>query len=675
MEDKRQNKNYQYHNKKKNRNRSNYYKKNQQRNSSNNIDRIEKKSEEKVKEVVKSEAPRKKRHPFVNFFLFLTLLSSLAFFGISLWKGQDSTNFFQGFVSSVILVIFSILFIGICVGSNSRKKGTIFLGSIFLLLFNLFGSLTSLGFVTIPAIGQTENFVGKSLTEVVNWASKNEITINQDYEYSDMVPEYSIVSQDIPEGSKIKDLKEITVAVSEGPNPDKEIIIPEMNGWDTERVIDYVEDNYLNNVSVSFRESISPENTVIEQSDSGSMKRSSKLELTFSLGEEASKDDVKLVDLTNKSQFAAEVYLKQNQIKYKIKKGFSNKIEPGNVAKQSIKPNTMVKVNDDDEKLVVTISKGKSIKVPNLKDMSMVEITNWVIENKLKVEFSNRYDDSVKENHVISANYDKGDKVEQGETIKVVISRGKLVMEKFKSYDDFKTWANKYGISYEEKREFSEDVPQGEVISYSYKKGETIKNGDVIVVTISDGIEVKVPDLEGMTKKEAINALEEVGLKYNFVTRSSSKEKNTVIDQSISAGSKVSEETTITVTLSSGKKVSHREESDNDSNDSGNSSKPGSSGNSSSKPSKPESDSKPEPVCHSCPDIRGGQLKSIVLAESGSFDDAAEAVRTFIQSKCSGVTVVVKGDTSSGFAPGSWITGWGGGSLNSCDTIEITLAK
>ena len=450
MEDKRQNKNYQYHNKKKNRNRSNYYKNNQQRNSSNNIDRIEKKSEEKVKEVVKSEAPRKKRHPFVNFFLFLTLLSSLAFFGISLWKGQDSTNFFQGFVSSVIFVIFSILFIGICVGSNSRKKGTIFLGSIFLLLFNLFGSLTSLGFVTIPAIGQTENFVGKSLTEVVNWASKNEITINQDYEYSDMVPEYSIISQDIPEGSKIKDIKEITVAVSEGPNPDKEIIIPEMNGWDTERVIDYVEDNYLNNVSVSFRESISPENTVIEQSDSGSMKRSSKLELTFSLGEEASKDDVKLVDLTNKSQFAAEVYLKQNQIKYKIKKGFSNKIEPGNVAKQSIKPNTMVKVNDDDEKLVVTISKGKSIKVPNLKDMSMVEITNWVIENKLKVEFSNRYDDRVKENHVISANYDKGDKVEQGETIKVVISRGKLVMEKFKSYDDFKTWANKYGISYEE---------------------------------------------------------------------------------------------------------------------------------------------------------------------------------------------------------------------------------
>ena len=669
MEDKRQNKNYQYHNKKKNRNRSNYYKNNQQRNSSNNIEKIEKKSEEKVKGVVKSEAPRKKRHPFVNFFLFLTLLSSLAFFGISLWKGQDSTNFFQGFVSSVILVIFSILFIGICVGSNSRKKGTIFLGSIFLLLFNLFGSLTSLGIVTIPAIGQTENFVGKSLTEVVNWASKNKITINQDYEYSDMVPEYSIISQDIPEGSKIKDIKEITVAVSEGPNPDKEIIIPEMNGWDTERVIDYVEDNYLNNVSVSFRESISPENTVIEQSDSGSMKRSSKLELTFSLGEEASKDDVKLVDLTNKSQFAAEVYLKQNQIKYKIKKGFSNKIEPGNVAKQSIKPNTMVKVNDDDEKLIVTISKGKSIKVPNLKDMSMVEITNWVIENKLKVEFSNRYDDSVKENYVISANYDKGDKVEQGETIKVVISRGKLVMEKFKSYDDFKTWANKYGISYEEKREFSEDVPQGEVISYSYKKGETIKNGDVIVVTISDGIEVKVPDLEGMTKKEAINALEEVGLKYNFVTSSSSKEKNTVIDQSISAGSKVSEKTTITVTLSSGKKVSHREESDNDSNDSGNSSKPGSSGNSSSKPSKPESDSKP--VKPSCDKSKGAELN----IQAGNTGTQTKEIISQLNPNHKFSWNLVNSCPNGDITPGTVCDALEGQWKNFCDTITVTIVK
>ena len=82
----------------------------------------------------------------------------------------------------------------------------------------------------------------------------------------------------------------------------------------------------------------------------------------------------------------------------------------------------------------------------------------------------------------------------------------------------------------------------------------------VLLVTISDGEERKVPDIIGMSKKEAIDALEEVGLNYNFVMQNSTKEKNTVIRQSISAGSTVSDGTTITVTLSNGKQTEYREE-------------------------------------------------------------------------------------------------------------------
>lgn len=618
------------------------------------------------------ETRKKKKHPIINFFLFLTLVSSLAYFGITLWKGSHNVNFFSSLINSVLLVIFSILFIAICVTNPNRKKGTIFLGSFFLLLFNLFGGLTTLGIVSVPSIGQVADFTGKSLTDVVRWAEKNEVTLNQDYEYSDMVAAYSIISQDIEEGTKTKDINELTVSVSEGPNPDKEIIVPEMNGWDTERVINYVEDNYLNNVEVSFRESISPQDTVIEQSDSGSMKRSEKLELTFSLGEEADTSDVKLADLTDMSEFAAILYLKQHQIKYEIKKDFSNKIERGNVSNQSIKANTMIKVNSDEDKVFVTISKGKSIKVPDLKEMSMVEITNWVIENKLKLEFTNQYDDSIKENSVISANYDKGDKIEQGSTVKVVISKGKLVMEKFKSLDEFRAWADKYGITYEEKHEFSEDVPLGEVISYSHKKGDTIKNGDSIIVTISDGKECKVPDVVGMSKKEAIEALEDAGLNYNFVTQSSSKSKNTVIKQSISAGSKVSSGTTITVTLSSGKNTEHREDSSSSgSSSSGSNSGNNNSGGSTPTPS-PEPEPDPEPVCTPCT-ITG--LRPNVYNKYSGFDAVASALKSYISGQCPGITVIVNGDTTSDKVSGMPVSGFNGGDTNSCDTITITIAK
>ncbi len=650
-----------------NKNHSNYKYKNKNRNYHTNDYKKDEvvKGENKVNEVKKIDTHKEKKHPFVNFFLFLTLLSSLAFFGITLWKGQDQVDFFPSLVSSLLLVVFSILFVAICVTNPRRKKGTIVLGSFFLLLFNIFGGVNTLNLVSIPALGQVEDFTGKSLTDVVKWASKNKVTLNQDYEYSDMISAYNIISQDVSEGTKIKDVKELTVSVSDGPNPEKEIIVPEMVGWDSERVVNYVLDNYLNNVLVEFVESEKAEDTLIEQSKSGSMKRSDELKLTFSLGEEKDNSDVKLIDLTNKSEFEATFYLKQHRIKYEIEKDFSNKIERGNVSKQSKKAGTMVKVDNDDDKVVITISKGKSIKVPDLKKMSMVEITEWVVLNKLKLEFTNQYDDSVKENDVISTNYSKGDKIEQGTTIKVVISKGQLVMEDFKSFDEFREWADKYNIIYEEKHEFNEDVPQGQVISYSYKKGDTIKNGDSVIVTISDGKECKVPNVVGMTKSKAIDALEDAGLNYNFVTQSSSKTKNTVIRQSISAGSKVSNGTTITITLSSGKATEYREENNSSSSSSSSNSSSGSSST-----SKPES--KPEPTpAPTCDKSQGNTLN----IQAGSNGEETKKIIAQLNPNhkfsWNFVTSCPNGDTT----PGSVCISLDGQWKNYCDTITVTIVK
>ena len=564
-------------------NNTNYPRNEYQKRSKNNYQKYDKNKDTSYhnKESRKEEPGgvnlrKEKKHPFLNFFLFLTLLSSLVYFFITLSFGQNHNSFFTTLISSVVLVFFSILFVSICITNPNRKKGTMFLGSFFLLVFNIFGSLTLTNIITIPSFGYLEDFTGKSLTEVVSWAAKNNVTLVQDYEYSDMVPAYSIISQNYDSNSKIKDIEELEIAVSEGPNPDKEIIVPDMDGWDSDRVIRYVEDNYLTNVDVEFIESDKAKDTVIEQSATGSMKRSDEMRLTFSLGEELDNSDVQVIDLTGKSEFEAVFYLKQHRISYDIERDFSKKIERGKVASQSIEAGDTVPVNSDNH-LVLTISKGKSIKVPNLKKMTMVEITEWVIENKLKLEFTDQYDDSVKENQVIDANYHKGDEVEQGTVIKVVISKGSLVMREFKTLEEFRSWADKYGISYEEKHEFSKDVPQGEVISYSYKKGDVIKNGDSIIVTISDGEERKVPNIIGMSKKEAIDALEEVGLNYNFVMQNSTKEKNTVIKQSISAGSTVSDGTTITVTLSNGKQTEYREEDNSNSSNSNSGSGNGSS--------------------------------------------------------------------------------------------------
>ena len=120
-------------------------------------------------------------------------------------------------------------------------------------------------------------------------------------------------------------------------------------------------------------------------------------------------------------------------------------------------------------------------------------------------------------------------------------------------------------------------------------------------------------------------------------------------------------------------KKSHSSSSNSGSSNSSSSSNNGSGSNSNNNPS-PTPTPDPEPVCNSC-SIRSGELKNVILNNTGSFDGAANAVRNFVSGKCPGVTVNISGDSSSGFTPGSYVGGFEGGSFSSCDTINITLAK
>ena len=65
--------------------------------------------------------------------------------------------------------------------------------------------------------------------------------------------------------------------------------------------------------------------------------------------------------------------LKQHQLKYSFDEAFDSKVKRGYVVKQSVAPGDKVTVNSDE--IVITISKGPEIKVPDLKDMDMTKIT------------------------------------------------------------------------------------------------------------------------------------------------------------------------------------------------------------------------------------------------------------------------------------------------------------
>lgn len=536
---------------------------------------------------------KRKKSPIITYFILVILLFlSLAYFVITIINQDKHPVSIETLVSQILLVLFTISFV--LFGMTSRQKGRgILFGSALLLSIFFVGQIgTTLDLVNFSSSTLMEDLRGKTLTEVITWASKNKVEVKQVYEYSDMIEEYNVISQSIAVGTKLKKGTSITLAISEGPNPNKEIMVPSMMSWNVERVLNFVKENYLSNVEVEFIESDKAKDTVIEQSKKGSMKRDEELKLTFSYGESRDGDTVKLIDLTKKSKFEAVLYLKQQGIKYELKDDFHKSIKKGYVMRQNKEAGSEIKRNEDT--LEVTISKGPEIKVPDLKKMSLTEITNWIIKNKLKLDLKDKYDESIKENDVIAANYQKNDVISQGTVIEITISKGKLVMPKVENLEKFKEWADKYGIQYEEKHEFSSDVEAGSVISYSYKTGETIKNNDVVIITISDGKKLEVPDLIGLKKSEIESQLKKLGLQYNFVYKASNRvDKDKAIAQSISKGSEVSEGTTITITLSNGKK----EVSSSSNNQSSSSSNNNSSSNSNSNSNQASPPAQETPSC------------------------------------------------------------------------------
>ena len=509
---------------------------------------IEEEKEEPVKEKITNKSNVKTKSPFTNLVLVLVIIISLIQFVIVLINKDSSIS---DLINNLIITLFSVLFSIVGITYKRKNKKLLFISGLILLCYFVLNLNNSFNFIKSP-ISVVPDFSNKSLTEVMQWASKNNILVNQDYEYSDMIPEYKVISQSIDSGKSLSGITEIDISISEGPNPYKEIVVPSMISWDHERVLNYIRENYLENVIVEFVQSSKKADTVIEQSTSGNLKRNDELKLTFSYGEVLEYEDYGVIDFTNMSQFEIEFFMKQHQLKYEIEYVFSSKIKKGYGVAQSVDAGTKVKVNS--EVVKISISKGPKIKVPDLTKMDVNEITEWAIKNKLKLTFKDSYDDTIPEGEIIKTDKNNGDILEQGNVITVTLSRGNLKMPNFDTMIEFKEWADKYGIMYEEKHEFSDKVPIGEIIGFSYDVGDTIKNGDSISVTISDGKQVEVPNVVGQSKSSAISKLEGAGLKYNVSTKyHNSVAKNTVISQSISAGSKVGAGTTVSIIVSLGK--------------------------------------------------------------------------------------------------------------------------
>jgi hypothetical protein len=610
----------------------------------------------------------KKKPTIVNIILSLTMVITLAFSSYLIYDSFNQVDQVYQIINAIFIFITILVFlIAFKRAYHYKKTKAIILTAICLIALMGFNGLVLANVISLPKQSSIPDFSNKTLTEAIEWAEANNIKYEQNFEYSDNISKYNIINQDVKSKTLTKNIDKINFEVSNGPDYNKEVLISNMEGWNIDEAVKVIDENFLNNVTVNFEENKEvTRDTIMEQSNSGNMKRNDAITFKVSLGDKEALKPITLKELKNMTLFKATLYLNRNAIDYELKYEFSDKIAKGKVISSSIKKGTKVSPGD---KITLTISKGKKIIVPELKNMKMSKVTKWMVENNLKINYSDKYDNEIKSGHVIEATYKKGDIIEEETTIGIVVSKGKLKMPKFNNITDFKAWADKYKIKYEIKEEFNNDIKKGDIIKFSVETNKTINPDEGIIVYVSKGKAIEVPNFIGKTKSEIQKTCNQLGINCTFVNEySNTVKEGNAISQSIKSGEKISKGDSIQISIATKNKNNVSKPSTNNSNN-----KP--SGGSSNGSSNNSSGNNSTPKCKQSSYTIGRDLNNIFNA-GGNFSSTKNALESYFANKLPGVTLIVKEDSSSNASSGSYISGVRPGSTISCpSTVTIVLAK
>ncbi len=485
---------------------------------------------------------KEKKSKVYIIFLIIALISFLVYLYIELKNFSSFLNFLPKLLGLVLILFIILCFIISSIKNEGKGKGFIILGSLLLTLYSVFNSLLTLNIINLPSDEYVPDFINKSITVVNDWKKGKNINVIEKYVYDDEIKKYNIIGQSESYPTLTKNIKEITITISNGPDYEKKIIVPSFIGKKYDYVIKYIEDNYLSNVK--FKYVIDEDNIdkIIAQEGSGSLRRNDEITLTVATVEQG---EVDVEDFTKKSIIYATSWLEKNGFKVEKEYEFSDEINKDYVIKQEKK---------DDKTILLTISKGPEMIAPDILNMDTDEINKWVMENELKVNYKEVYNDDVELGDIISSTIKKGDSITTGEEIEITISKGNLKMIEINDLQEFINWAKENNIDVEIVYEYSSSIKKDEIIKSTHKPGDNIKVDDTIVITVSKGKNVTIPNFVGKAKSEIQNICKNLNINCSFKYGGKTEKTNKDIatSQNKKSGTTVSEGVNVIITLSSG---------------------------------------------------------------------------------------------------------------------------
>ncbi|MGX8851302.1 PASTA domain-containing protein [Amedibacillus sp. YH-ame10] len=336
----------------------------------------------------------------------------------------------------------------------------------------------------------------KDLNEVEVWAAKNKIELDSTSEFSIKADEGMIISQSKKSGTSVQKGSSFKVVVSKGANPDETVKLPDFTKMKLIEIETWKDKNKANNVTI--------EKIFNEEVESG-----------------------KVISVTFKTEG----------------------IDGSNYRRK--------------DKLTIIVSKGKEvfekdIVVPDFKNKSKGEVDTWASEKDVKVEYVEQGHATIMEGNVISQEIAPKTKIAKNDTIKIVVSKGKIsYVPDFSGLDETQATieATKQNVPITTIKYYHNQVSAGQLISQSLPVGTEVK-GDTVVLIYSSG-KPYIANYDGQDLYVLVQAIREMNaqganISYEVQEVESEEPKGSIITASAKANF-VDIGTKIYVSISKGK--------------------------------------------------------------------------------------------------------------------------
>lgn len=412
-----------------------------------------------------------------------------------------------------------------------RDKITLLLIGLIASIFVIMGGFYAYSAFFYERSVSTPDLSVMTVDEMNTWANENNITIEYEYVYDDLIERGSYISQSHSANSEIKVNDIIVVKISSGADPNKIIQLPDFTGYTLEQIEEFVEKEKLSDVTYDYisDNKIEEDYFIKHNISTSTMKRSDMIIFTISSGKEAeTTKEIIVPDFSFYSKVKIDNWGTQNNVYIKYAYKTSTTIEKGKVISQSVAVNSIIYPK---KTITITLSSGEPITAIDLTNKSKTEVITWLgsIDNRINVSYEEKYHSTVTKNYVIKNSPNSG-YIADGSTMTVVLSLGKPYLDNYqnKDYSELEKAVNNMNkkgaeLTLSKTEEYHDTVKKGKIITST--SGE-VSIGSTITVKISKGKQIIMTDFTNKAESELKAFCSDNGLvaekkeeKYSSVTK------------------------------------------------------------------------------------------------------------------------------------------------------------